>query len=122
MVSEDALRLLEIAFTSSSRKHPCPRLQEDVGLAHEDPTVSYGGVWEEELWPPSSPDCNPFRYFVQGEFELWVSAKSRNKTEDLIQKIKKLMGSLITNTVAKACKSLMSRIEAVITADGSLDN
>jgi hypothetical protein len=78
-------------------------------------------VWEEEVWPPSSPHSNPFRYFVWGEFEQWVSAKSRNKTEDLIQKIKEVMGSLIKNTVAKACKSLMSRIEAVITADGSFD-
>jgi hypothetical protein len=67
-------------------------------------------VWEEEIWPPSSPDCNPFCYFVWGEFELWVNAKSRNKTEDLIQKIKEVMVSLINYTVAKACKSLMSRI------------
>jgi hypothetical protein len=59
---------------------------------------------------------------VWGEFELWVSAKSRNKTEDLIQKIKEVMGSLIKNTVAKAFKSLMSRIEAVITTDGSFDD
>jgi hypothetical protein len=40
----------------------------------------------------------------------------------MILKIKEVMGSLIKNTVAKACKSLMSRIEAVITADGSFDN
>jgi hypothetical protein len=59
---------------------------------------------------------------VWGEFELWVSAKSRNKTEDLIQKIKEVMGSLIKNTVVQACKSLMSRIEAVITNDGSFDD
>ncbi len=58
-------------------------------------------VWEEAVWPPSSPDCDPFRYFVWGEFELWVSAKSRNKTEDLIPKIKEVMGSLITNNMAK---------------------
>jgi hypothetical protein len=96
-----------MAITCSGRKHPCPRLQEDAGLAHEDPT-------EEDVWPPSSPDCNPFRYFVWGEFELWVSAKSRNKTEDLILKIKEVMGSLFKNTVAKAFKSLMSRIEALL--------
>jgi hypothetical protein len=44
VVSEDALRKMEIAITSSSRKHPCQRLQENAGLAREDPTVSYGGV------------------------------------------------------------------------------
>jgi hypothetical protein len=58
---------------------------------------------------------------VWGEFELWVSAKSRNKTEDPIQKIKEVMGSLIKNTVMKAFKSLMSRIEAAIAAGGSFD-
>jgi hypothetical protein len=79
-------------------------------------------VWEEEVWPPSSPDCNPFRYFLWGEFDSWVSAKSCNKNEDLIQKIKEVMGSLIKNTVAKAYKSLMSGIEAVINADGNFDN
>ncbi len=45
-----------------------------------------------------------------GEFELRVLAKSRNKTEDLIQKIKEVKGSFNRDTVAKACKSLRSRI------------
>jgi hypothetical protein len=47
---------------------------------------------------------------VCGESELWVIAKSRNKTEDLIQKIKEVMGFFNRDTVAKACKSLRSRI------------
>ncbi|MFN9957296.1 MAG: hypothetical protein ACK55I_29680, partial [bacterium] len=46
----------------------------------------------EEVWPLSSPDCLSFCYFVWGESELWVISKSRNKTEDLIQKIKEVMG------------------------------
>jgi hypothetical protein len=41
--------------------------------------------------------------------EVWLIAKSRNKTEDLIQKIKEVMGSFNRDTVAKACKSLRSR-------------
>jgi hypothetical protein len=44
--------------------------------------------------------------------EIWVIAKSRNKTEDLIQKIKEAMGSFNRDIVAKACKSLRSRIWA----------
>ncbi len=27
-------------------------------------------VWVEGVWPPSSPGCNPFDYFVWGVFEL----------------------------------------------------
>jgi hypothetical protein len=45
-----------------------------------------------------------------GGSELWVIAKSRNKTEDLNQKIKAVMGFFNRDTVAKACKSLRARI------------
>jgi hypothetical protein len=43
---------------------------------------------------------------------MWGSlhAKSLNKTEDLIQKIKEVMGSFNRDTVAKAYNSLRSRI------------
>jgi hypothetical protein len=47
---------------------------------------------------------------VCSESELWVIAKSCKKTEDLIQKIKEVMGSFNRDTVAKAFKSLRSRI------------
>jgi hypothetical protein len=47
---------------------------------------------------------------VWGESEVWLIAKSSNKTEDLIQKIKEVMGSFNRDTVAKVCKSLRSRI------------
>jgi hypothetical protein len=67
-------------------------------------------VEEEEVWPPSLPNCNSFRYFVWGESEVWLIAKSPNKIEDLIQKIKEVMGSFNRDTVAKTCKSLRSRI------------
>jgi hypothetical protein len=75
-------------------------------------------MWEKEVWPPSSPDCNPMDYFVWGVTELRVNKKPHNKTEDLIQKIKEVMGSLDRDTVAKACKRFRSRIEAVVAADG----
>ena len=73
----------------------------------------------EEVWPPSSPKCKPFDYFLCGVSELWAHAKSRNKLKDLIQKIKEVMGSLARDTLAKACTSLRSRIEVVFTANGS---
>ena len=76
-------------------------------------------VWVEEVWLPSSSDCKPFDYFVCGVSELWVKAKSCNKSKDLIQKMKEVMGSLARDTLAKACTSFRSRIEALFTADGS---
>jgi hypothetical protein len=75
-------------------------------------------VWEKEVWPPSSPDCNPLDYFVWGVTELRVNAKPHSKTEDLIEKIKEVMGSLDRDTVAKACRRFRSRIEAVVAAEG----
>jgi hypothetical protein len=73
-------------------------------------------VREKEIWPPSSPDCNPLDYFARGVFELRAKAKSRNETKDLIPKIREVMVSLARNTVAKACKRFRSQIEAVIAA------
>jgi hypothetical protein len=69
--------------------------------------------------PPSSLDCNPFDYFVWGVFKFLVISKFRNKSNDLIQKMKEVMGSLGRDTLAKACTSFRSRIEAVLTAAGS---
>jgi hypothetical protein len=76
-------------------------------------------VWVEEVWPPSSPDCNPVDYFVCGVSESRVNAKSHNKFKDLIQKMKEVMGFLARDTLVKACMSFRSRIKAVFTADGS---
>jgi hypothetical protein len=56
---------------------------------------------------------------VWGESEVWVIEKSRNKTKDLIQKMKEVLGSFNMDTVVKACKSLRPRIQAVVNVDGS---
>jgi hypothetical protein len=55
---------------------------------------------------------------VWGITELRVNAKPHSKTEDLIEKIKEMMGSLDRDTVAKSCRRFRSRIEAVIAAEG----
>jgi hypothetical protein len=90
--------------------HPCLQKQKDAGMAHGGLRVSCE-VQEEEVWPPSLPNCNSFCYFVWGESEVWVIEKSRNKTKDLIQKMKEVLGSFNRDTtVVKACKSLRSRI------------
>jgi hypothetical protein len=47
-----------------------------------------------------------------------VKAKPHNKTEDLILKIKEVIGFLDRDTVAKAFKWYTTRIEAVVAADG----
>jgi hypothetical protein len=74
-------------------------------------------VWVEEVWLPSSPDCKPFDYFVWGVSELRVKAKSRNKSKDLNQKMKEVMGFLARDTLVKASTSFRARIGALFTAD-----
>jgi hypothetical protein len=48
-----------------------------------------------------------------------ANLKPHNKTENLLSKIKEVMRSFDRNTMAKACMSFMSRMEAIFTADGS---
>ncbi len=75
---------------------------------------------DKEVLPPSSLDCKHLDYFVLGDSELWVKAKPHNKTEDLILKIKEVMGFLERDTVAKAFKWYPSRIKAIVAADSDL--
>ena len=49
-----------------------------------------------------------------GVSELRAKAKPHNKTEDLIQKIKEVVGSLDRDTVAKRSKRYRSGIEDVV--------
>jgi hypothetical protein len=46
-------------------------------------------------------------------------SKVSQQIQDLIQKMKEVMGSLARDTLAKACTSFSSRIEVVFAADGS---
>jgi hypothetical protein len=57
---------------------------------------------------------------TSGVTESKVKAKPHNKTEDLIQKIKEVIGYLEKDTVAKACNSFKLKIENVVTADSDL--
>ncbi len=60
--------------------------------------VDNAEVQEEEVWPPSLPNCNSYCHFVFGESEIWVIEKSGNKTKYLIQKMKEVLGSFNRDT------------------------
>ncbi len=68
---------------------------------------------------PSPLTATLFTIFLLGVSELSVNANPGNKTKDLIQKIKEVMGSFARDTLAKACTSFRSRIEIAFTAEGS---
>lgn len=74
--------------------------------------------WPKEVWPPSSPDCNPLDYFVWGVCEREVNKAPHNTLDSVKNKIKEVMGNLERDLVAKACSRFRSRIEAVVEAEG----
>jgi hypothetical protein len=86
--------------------------ERDAELAQGEPygVVSRGGLASQLVWLPSSPDCKLFHYFVWGVSEFRVKAKSRNKSKDLIQKMKEEMWSLARDTLTKVCTSFRSRM------------
>jgi hypothetical protein len=75
-------------------------------------------VCETDIWPSSSPDCNHLDCITLGVSGSRINLKPHNKTEDLIQRIKEMVGSLDRETVAKASNRFRCRIKAMIIADG----
>jgi hypothetical protein len=74
--------------------------------------------WPKEVWPPSSPDCNPLDYFVWSVCERDVNKAPHNNVASLVTKIKEVVASLPRDTVAKACRRFRQRIEAIVDASG----
>ncbi len=56
-------------------------------------------------------------YFMLGVFELHINKAHHNTAASLMATIKELMGNLDKDTVAKACHSFQTRIEAVVEAN-----
>jgi hypothetical protein len=78
---------------------------------------SLSEMWEKQIWPPSSPGCNPLDYFMCGISEYRVNVKPNNITAYPISRIMEVMGSLDRDTMAKAFKRFRSSTEALVAAD-----
>ncbi len=103
MVSEDGSGSWKLPLHLTAGQRSCPQQQEDAGLAQREP---YRGVWVGDPWPPSSLDCNRFIWISLGVSELRANLKPHNKIQNLLPKIKEVMGSFDRNTMAKACTKL----------------
>ena len=66
--------------------------------------------WGKEVWPPSSPDCNPLDYYLWGTTERSVNSSPHN-TEDTFS-------NLPRGEMTRACCRFRHRIEAVVEAEG----
>lgn len=76
-------------------------------------------LWEKEVWPPSSPDCNPLDYYVWSMVEKDVNQHYHTSVDSLKNKIQEVMTNLDKQVLVKACQRFRRRVEAVIDAEGS---
>jgi hypothetical protein len=74
--------------------------------------------WSQEIWPPSSPDCNPLDLSMWSEFEREVSKQPYKTLASLRAKILEGMADMDREVVIRSYKKFWSRIEAVVDASG----
>ena len=58
---------------------PCSQCQEDPGLAEGKRPWVLG----KEVWPPSSPDCNPLDFYLWGVLEKDINRRPYNIMDEL---------------------------------------
>jgi hypothetical protein len=98
--------------------------QQDGAPAHNSKmsqgwcAANLSKFWPKEIWPPSSPECNPLDYYVWIVCEWDVNKAPHNAAASLMAKITEVMANLPRTTVAKACKRFQPRIKAVEKAGG----
>jgi hypothetical protein len=74
--------------------------------------------WSKEIWPPSSPDCNPFDSSMWCEFERKVSKCPHITLTSLKVMTLAVVTDLDREVIIHACKKFQSWIEVVMEATG----
>ena len=76
--------------------------------------------WSKEIWPPSSPDCNPFDSSMWCEFErgVYKQPSKSNTLASLRAKILEVMANMDREFIIHSFKKFWARIEAVVDASG----
>ena len=98
--------------------------QQDSAPAHKAKTTqawlcnNVPHHWSPDLWPPSSPDCNPLDYFFWGVIEAKTNKHAHNTVDSLKGAIMEAFATINKDMVAKACGSFRSRLEKVVAAAG----
>ncbi len=98
--------------------------QQDGAPAHKSIKVQnflasfFSQFWPTGLWPPSSPDLNPFDFFWWSVIERKVNATSHPNLDSLKAMITEIWAAYPTNKIVDACHSFRSRVEAVVATEG----
>ncbi len=98
--------------------------QQDGALTH-NPKVTQNWwqgnlpeFWTKEVWPPSSPDCNPMDYYVWSVRKRDINKTTHNTATLLMAKLTEVMANLPRDTVVKVCRRFRQRISVVEEAGG----
>ena len=75
--------------------------------------------WGKEVWPPSSPDCNPLDFFMWGVLEKDINRRPYKTMGELKTAIAAAMAAVARYDVIRACKLFRRRLEDVIEAKGN---
>jgi hypothetical protein len=75
--------------------------------------------WSQEIWPPSSPYCNPLDLSMWSEFEVEVNKQPHNTLAFLRAKILEGMADMGREVVIPSYKKFWSRFEVVVDASGN---
>ncbi|QQP40069.1 Transposable element tcb2 transposase [Caligus rogercresseyi] len=74
--------------------------------------------WSPDLWPPSSPDCNPLDYFFWCMVENKTNKHARNTLDSLRAAIVEEFANMKKDVVAKAYGRFRHCLGMVVAADG----
>jgi hypothetical protein len=74
--------------------------------------------WSQEIWPSSSPYCNPLDLSMWSEFEREVNKQPHNTLAFLRAKILEGMADMDREVVIPSYKKFWSRFEVVVDASG----
>ncbi|QQP51528.1 Uncharacterized protein FKW44_012930, partial [Caligus rogercresseyi] len=86
---------------------------------HEDLRIKLTIVfWSKEMWPPSSPNCYPFDFYVWGVLERESNKPAHNSIVSLKASILEAVASMNREHLVNACTRFQSKLEVVIETDG----
>ena len=74
----------------------------------------------KEVWPSSSPDCNPFDYYVWGAWVRTINRSPNNTLDSLKTAMVAVFAKMPFAEMTRACSSYHSRIQHVIPAEGGI--
>ena len=92
---------------------------------HAQPEIAEANLmdhWLEEMWPPSSTDCNSLDYFMWCVFEREVNKCPHITLTSLKVMTSAVVTDLDREVIIHACKKFQSWIEVVMEATGFLSN